>query len=160
MTFGHFSCKLLAIIALFSLGACKKDDTSTVVPNYTNFKITKVTVNIYPDLDPNNNDWDIGGYPDVYFNMEDVNNNVLYDGSSNTYSDVVAPPIFWNLISAYNITNTSVTQYVTVYDKDAIATDELMGYVGFRMDDYKTGYQTSITKSYNGLTVTINGVWY
>jgi hypothetical protein len=92
--------------------------------------------------------------------MEDVNNNIYFDGTGSTITNVSQLPISWNFVTAYQITNTAVTQYVTVYDNDDVTADELMGYVGFTMDDYKSGYQTTITKSNGSLSVTITGTWY
>jgi hypothetical protein len=147
----------LFLVLLFQMVSCKKSEPAV---NYTNFKITNVKINQVPALDPNGNDWDLGGYPDIYFNMEDVNSTVLFDGSGSSYADVAQLPISWNFINAYQITNTSVTQYVTVYDKDAVTGDEPMGYVGFKMDDYKAGYPTTVTQSNGSLNVTITGTWY
>jgi hypothetical protein len=145
------------VVILFQLVSCKKTEPA---PNYTNFKITNVKINQVPSFDPNGNDWDFGGYPDIYFNMEDVNSNIYFDGTASTITNVSQFPISWNFVSAYQITNTSVTQYVTVYDNDDVTADEEMGYVGFKMDDYKSGYQTTITKSNGSLSVTITGTWY
>ncbi len=149
--------KLFLIVCLFQLVSCKKTEPA---PNYTNFKITNVKINQVPSFDPNGNDWDFGGYPDIYFNMEDVNNNIYFDGTASTITNVSQFPISWNFVSAYQITNTAVTQYVTVYDNDDITADEQMGYVGFTMNDHKSGYPTSITKSNGSLSVTITGTWY
>lgn len=156
---------IISFLSILMFNSCKKSDPVTPAPNYTNFKITNVKVNSIPQIDPNGNDWDLGGYPDIYFNMEDVNNIVLFDGSGNPFTNVTQLPISWNFTNSYQITNTSITHYVTVYDDDLGPTtsniyDELIGYVGFKMDDYKSGYQTTITKTNGSLSVTITGVWY
>lgn len=151
--------KSFLIVCLFQIVSCAKTEPA---PNYTNFKITKVQINSIPNFDSNGFEWDVAGYPDVYFNMEDVNSNILFNGSSSRITDVSSSdfPIYWNFTSAYSITNTSVTQYVTVYDYDLGTTDETIGYVGFKMDDHKSGYPTTITKSNGSLNVTITGTWY
>ncbi len=159
--------QLFLVVCLFSIVSCSKSDPAPTTPSYSNFKITKVQVNAIPQLDPNGSDWDFGGYPDLYFNMEDANSNILFNGVNGVVSDVTSSefPVYWDFTSAYSITNTSVTQYVTVYDDDLGPTtsniyDETIGYVGFKMDDHKSGYPTTITKTNGNLSVTITGTWY
>ncbi len=151
---------LLIIGSLITLNSCKKDSETT--PNYTNFKITSVKITAMPFLDGNNTSWDYTGGPDVFFNMEDVNNTILLSGSSSRFSDVSPSdlPLTWNLVSAYQITNISVTHYVTVYDYDTPDPDDLIGNVGFKIEDYKNGYPTTISGTNGQLSVTITGNWY
>jgi hypothetical protein len=158
------------IICLFTIGvlsvlnSCKKDTETapTPVPNYTNFKITSVKITAMPFLNANNNSWDFAGGPDVFFNMEDVNSVVLLNGSGSRFTDISSSdlPLTWNLVSAYQITNIGVTHYVTVYDYDSPDPDDLIGYVGFKMEDHKSGYPTTMSGSNAGISVTIIGSWY
>lgn len=154
-----FIC-LLIIGGLTVLNSCKKDSETT--PNYTNFKITSVKITAMPFLNENNNSWDLAAGPDVFFNMEDVNNTVLMNGSNSKISDISASslPLIWNLTSAYQITNIAVTHFVTVYDYDTPDPDDLIGYVGFKMEDHKSGYPTTISATNGELSVTIVGSWY
>lgn len=157
---------LTLIICLFIIGglavlnSCKKDSETT--PNYSNFKITSVKITAMPFVNSNSTSWDLANGPDVYFNMEDVNNNILMDGSSSYSSNISSSnlPLNWNLISAYQITNISITHYVTVYDYDSPDPDDLIGYAGFKMEDHKSGYPTTITATNGELSITILGSWY
>lgn len=145
------------------LGACKKEEKKPEEPDYTNFKILSVKVTAMPFLDGNNTTWDpSGGAPDVFFKMETANNTVLYDGSSSRVNDVNNSdlPLGWSFVNAYQITNLTVTHYVTLYDYDTLDPNDLIGYVGFSMQDHKNGYPKTITKTSGSLTVSINGEWY
>ena len=162
--------KVFAMISIFSVIAftgCKKDETQPDEPApspvvYTNFKITNVKITAMPFVDGSSASWDISNGPDVFFNMEDASSNVLFDGSGSTYNDISAGslPLAWNFVTAYAITNTGVFHNVTVYDYDSLDPDDLIGYVEFKMDDHKSGYPTSISKSNGSLSVTITGSWY
>lgn len=152
----------LALGLLFT--SCKKEETKpaevTPTPNYTNFKITSIKITAMSFVDGSSSSWDFSDGPDVFFNMEDVNSNVLFDNSGSQYSDVSSLPLSWSFSSAYQITNTGITHYVTVYDYDSLDPNDLIGYVGFKMDDHKSGYPTTISKSNGSLSVTITGSWY
>lgn len=153
---------ILLFVALIS--SCKKEDTKPKEPevNYTNFKILNVKITAMPFVDANNVSWDYLNGPDVFFKMEIQNNTVLFDGTSSRFTDVGASslPLSWDFVNAYQITNLSVTHFVTVYDYDTPDPDDEIGYVGFTMQEHKTNYPKSITKSQNGLTITISGEWY
>jgi hypothetical protein len=159
----------ILILAVLLIGfttvftSCEKDEVEpTPTPNYTNFKITSVKITAMPFLNDNSTSWDLMGGPDVLFNMEDVNSNVLMNGSSARLTDVSTSdlPLNWNFTTAYEITNLAVTHYVTVYDYDTPDADDLIGYVGFKIEDYKSGYPTTISNSKDGVSVTIIGSWY
>lgn len=160
--------KLFAMIGIFTFIAftgCKKDETKPDEPApvvYTNFKITNVEITAMSFVNASSASWDISNGPDVFFNMEDISSNVLWDGSGLAYNDISAGslPLGWNFGTAYAITNTGVIHFVTVYDYDSLDPNDLIGYVGFKMDDHKSGYPTTISKSYGSLSVTITGSWY
>lgn len=156
----------ISVIAL-AFSSCKKKETKTLeptptTPNYTNFKITSVKITAMPFVNTSGSSWDISDGADVFFNMEDVNSNIIFNGSGSSISDVVSGdlPLSWVFSSAYQITNTSVSHYVTVYDYDSLDPNDLIGYVGFKMDDHKSGYPTTISKTNGSLSVTIIGSWY
>lgn len=161
----RYLCEKIIILTItvgsIILNSCKKDSEAPT-PDYTNFKITSVKITAMPFLDGNSTSWDYTGGPDVFFNMEDVNNNVLLNGSSSRFSDISPSdlPLTWNLVSAYQITNISVTHYVTVYDFDTPDPNDLIGYVGFNMEDHKNGYPATISGTNGQLSVTITGNWY
>lgn len=145
------------------LSGCKKEAAKPEEPDYTNFKILSVKVTAMPFLDANNTTWDpSGGAPDVFFKMETANNTVLYDGTSSRINDVASSdlPLAWNFVNAYQITNLSVTHFVTLYDYDTLDPNDLIGYVGFSMQDHKSGYPKTITKSSGSVTISITGEWY
>lgn len=155
---------LCALLSILILNGCKKTETKPDEPDYTNFKILSVKVTAMPFLDPSSNTtWDpSGGAPDVFFKMETVNNTVIYDGSNSKVNDVASSdlPLAWSFVNAYAITNLSVTHYVTLYDYDTLDPNDQIGYVGFTMQDHKSGYPKTVTKSSGNVTVTITGEWY
>ncbi|MCC6372973.1 MAG: hypothetical protein IT236_18365 [Bacteroidia bacterium] len=156
--------KILTLITIMALAiiACKKQNTTPAQPNYTNFKILNVKLSAMPFLDKSSDEWDPFDGPDVFFNMEDASSNVLYNGSSSRYKDISKTdlPLIWDFVTAYPITNLDVTHFVTAYDYDTIDPNDLIGYIGFKLSEHKSGYPKTITKTLNGLTVTINGEWY
>lgn len=153
---------LIYLLIIPLLFACQKDDTKPVDPNYTNFKILSIKITEMPFLDANSAGWDPLDGPDVYFNMEDVNSNVLFNGSSSRFKDVLVSelPFSWSFVDAYQITNLTVTHFVTVYDFDTLDPNDEIGYVGFTLSEHKDGYPKSISKSRNGVNITITGEWY
>jgi hypothetical protein len=151
----------LLLIATF-FNSCKKKETAVATPNYTNFKILNVKISAMPFLDANASSWDPFDGPDVFFKMELQNNAELFSTSTTRFSDVTPNnlPLAWDIVNAYQITNISVAQYVTVYDYDTLDPNDRIGYVSFTMSDHKNGYPKTITKSNGGVTVTISGEWY
>ena len=155
----------VALIAAFTLAGCKKEETkpdpepTPVAPNYTNFKITSLKVTAMPLVDGSGASWDVSDGADVYFQITDINNNLLFDGSGSVFNDVTAMPLTWNFTSAYNITNLSVTRFFRLYDED-LGTDDSIGLVAINFGDYKSTYPTSITSTYNGVSITVSGSWY
>lgn len=154
--------KLIAILILSSFFGCAKKDAKPADPNYTNFKILNVKITEMPFLDANATSWDSFDGPDVFFNIEDANNTVLYNGSSSRFKDILSShlPLAWDFVNAYQITNLSVTHFVTIYDYDTLDPNDLIGYIGFTMNDHKNGYPKTVTKTSGGLTITITGEWY
>lgn len=151
----------LSVMVLFS---CKKSKPVT----YNNFKINTVQITQIPyvDVNANNQTWDlfINTDPDVFFNIEDANNNILYDGSSDYKSNapISSLPLSWTLASPYQITNTATTYNIAVYDLDTppVDSNDLMGRVSFKMDDHKSGYPSSFQIGTTGVSITITGTWY
>jgi hypothetical protein len=164
------TAKMLSMFALaFSLfTSCNKSESKPAepapapAPVYTNFKITSVKITAMPFLNGNNVSWDLADGPDVFFNMEDVNSNVLFNGSTSRYNNISQSslPLNWNFGTAYAITNLGVTHFVTLYDYDTRDPNDLIGFVGFKMEDHKSGYPSTVTKSSGGISVTITGSWY
>lgn len=155
-----FTVTLLTLTVL--IPGCAKQETKPSDPNYTNFKILNVKITAMPFLDANTTSWDPFDGPDVFFNMEDTKSNVLFNGTSSRFKDIGTNslPLSWDFVDAYQITNLGVTHFVTVYDYDSIDPNDLIGYVGFTLNDHKTNYPKSISKSVGPLSVTITGEWY
>ncbi len=153
-----FSRACLLIFILFAW-SCKKEN---VTPSYSNFKVLSVEVLSIPFKNAVGADWDFFDGPDVFFNMEDINGNVLYKGSDARRNNAQAKdlPFLWNFVNAHQITNIEVTQYVTVYDYDFPDANDRIGYIGFRLLDHKNGYPKTISKTTKDLAITIRGEWY
>lgn len=159
---------LAALVLGLTFTSCKKNETKpdeptpTPAPVYANFKITSVKITSMPFTDANGAGWDLTDGPDVFFNIETAAGSVLFDGSASKSNNLLSSdlPLSWNFTTAYQITNTSVTNWVTIYDYDTLDPNDEIGFVGFKMDDHKSGYPTTISKSSGSLSVTINGVWY
>lgn len=149
----------LTAMILFS---CKKKTPAVV---YNNFKINTVQITEIPYLDGGST-WDLlfNVDPDIFFNIEDANNNILYDGSSTYLSNAPASnlPFIWTLASPYQITNTATTYNIAVYDLDTppVDSNDLMSRVSFKMDDHKSGYPSSFQIGTSGVNITITGTWY
>jgi len=145
--------------------SCKKEETKpaepTPTPNYTNFKITSLKVTAIPFLDQNSNGWDPFDGPDVFFNITD-GTNILLNGSSSRISDVLTSnlPLTWNFTNAYQITNITISQYITIWDYDSLDPNDFIGSIGFKLEEHKSGYPKTITKSDGNITVSITGDWY
>jgi PKD repeat protein len=62
--------------------------------------------------------WDNNSGPDVYFELTDVNNNVLATGG--TINDVTAAsiPLLWNFTQPFPVTNLATTYKINVWDDD------------------------------------------
>lgn len=147
----------LGIMIIFS--ACEKE--TTVAP-LAKFKINSVKLVAMPALDNNNVGWDLFDDADVFFNIEDANHTIVYDGSSFKVGNLAQAdlPVSWSLTSSYQINDINKLVYISVCDYDVLDANDPMGYVGFKMEDYVDGKPTSITKTNGALTVTITGVWY
>ncbi len=147
----------LGIMIIFS--ACEKE--TTVAP-LAKFKINSVKLVAMPALDNNNVGWDLFDDADVFFNIEDANHTIVYDGSSFKVGNLAQAdlPVSWSLTSSYQINDINKLVYISICDYDVLDANDPMGYVGFKMEDYVDGKPTSITKTNGALTVTITGVWY
>jgi PKD repeat protein len=136
----------------------------------THVKISKVTIVNIPFTKPGGTSgWDTDGSgPDVFFQIQDQNSNVLFDAtSSNRLSDVTPSmlPFFWTMNNPFVITDLTQPRYIELWDYDLITANEDMGYVGFLMSNYTTGsnaYPTTVTQTNTtyGITVKLDLIWY
>lgn len=155
--------KIICILFLVMfLVACRKKQIGPKDTDYTHFKILQLALWKMPFQDKNNSDWDILDGPDVFFNMESTGNSVLFSGSGLKYKDVALSelPITWDIIPAYQIINIEAAQFVTIYDYDTFDPNDEIGYVGFTLSQHKNNYPKTITKTQNGVTITLIGEWY
>lgn len=130
----------------------------------TKVKITKVTITNMPFVDGSGSSWDFSNGPDVFFNITDQVNNVLFNGTSSRINDVTSSmlPLSWNFTTPFEITNFNIGRYIDVWDYDTPDADDNIGYVGFQMSNYTSGsnpYPASVTKTQNGITVKLDLVW-
>ena len=165
---GTYTVKLTATGAG---GTTSTNKTVNVAAALTKVKITKITVTAMPFLRSDGiSNWESGqpfesGGPDVFIQIQKTG-GVLALGPSSTLSNVTPSvlPFFWDLSTVpYDITDLSVSRFIYLYDSDGILTPETIGYVGFLFSNYTTGtspYPTSITQTQNGITVTLNLLWY
>lgn len=155
----RISILLLSASSIFLTG-CSKDSTSQE-PNYTNFKITSINVTSMSFLDNSSAGWDPFDGPDIYFNITD-GSTTLVSGSSSRHSDVLTSelPIGWNLTTAHEITNLSVSRKIEIWDYDTLDPNDFIGSVSFNLTDHKSGYPKKIVKSNGQLTIEIAGEWY
>ncbi len=135
---------------------------------FTKCKITSITVNNIPFTKPGGTSgWDLDGTgPDIYFKILDQNNNILVDAtSSNRIADITPAklPIAWQINTPLAITDLTSSRFIALYDYDLGTTDENMSYVGFQLSNYTTGsnaYPATVSRTQNGLTITLNLTWY
>ena len=160
---------LLTFIISLGLFSCKKEEVKVnentpATPNYTNFKITSIKVNNIPFVDSQSSSWDFFDGPDLFFNIENTNSSILFDGSSAKFDNLTynSFPVTWSFSSAYQITNLDYNYFITLYDYDSADPNDNIGYVGFNFNQHKSGYPNSITKkSIDGtISITIIGNWY
>ena len=158
-----------AILPLLSIGlllSCKKPNPTYDV-SYSKFKIKQVTITAIPFTDDTGSSWDVGisGYenPDVFVNIEDSIGNIIHDGTTDVRNNVQssALPLVYNFTTPLQIENLAAVKNIVFYDDDSpLSSNDLIGEVTFKMEDYKNGYPTTITKTMSGITVTITGEWY
>jgi hypothetical protein len=152
---------LVFVAILIISSSCKKEDNSQEIINYTNFKITSIKITSMSFLDQNNAGWDPFDGPDVFYSITDGTTTLL-NGTNSKINDVLSSnlPLTWNLTVAHQITNISVTQYINIIDYDTLDPNDSIGSIGFKIDEHKSGYPKTITKSNGSLTITITGEWY
>jgi PKD repeat protein len=152
-------------------GTTSTTKTVNIGAALTNVKITKVTIVNIPFTKPGGTSgWDLDGSgPDVYFQIQDINSNVLFDQTSSGRKSDVTPsmlPFSWNITTPFAITDLTQRRYVELWNYNIwpLADDD-MGYVGFLMSNYTTGssaYPPTVTETNTtyGITVKLDLIWY
>lgn len=154
-------------------GTTSTTKTVNVNSTLTKVKITKITVNNLTFTKPGGTSgWDTDGSgPDLYFQIQDTKSAVLYNSKTtfNVSNNIIPSnlPLSWDLASnnvSFDITDITVTRFIELFDYDTTAlSDDDMSYVGFIFSNYTTGtspYPSTITKTQNGITITLNLLWY
>ena len=162
---GVYTVKLTATGAGGSTSTTK---TVNISPALIKVKITKITIVNIPFTKPGGTTgWDLDGSgPDVYFKIDDLNSNVLFDATSSSRISDVTPsmlPISWNITTPFAITDLTSSRFINLFDYDFGTSDEDMSYVGFLMSNYTTGinaYPSTVTNTRNGITIKLDLIWY
>jgi PKD repeat protein len=163
VTSGTYTVKLTASGAGGSTSVTK---TINIAAALTKVKITKITLIAIPFTNLTGGGWDSSDGPDVFFKIQDVNSTTLFDATSaNKRDNLILSnlPISWDFTTPFNITDLSASRFIQFYDYDSLSSNDDMGYVGFLFSNYTTGttaYPTTVTKTQNGITVTLNLTWY
>lgn len=156
-------------IAMVVFGCSKDSATSTPTDVVkTKVKITGYKIENFSFVAPDGLGWDgINGLPDVYVGLFNGNATLIY--KSNTLYNVTQSglPLSETFNSPYYLVpNLSDTINIVVMDEDQndipSSSDDEIGYVPFIMNDYTTGsnkYPSTVTKTANGVIVTLSLTW-
>ncbi|MCB9244947.1 MAG: PKD domain-containing protein [Flavobacteriales bacterium] len=130
----------------------------------TKVKITRITVTDMPFSDGSGSGWDLFNGPDVFFKITDEADNVLFDATASRFSDVTPGdlPLSWDFTVPFEITDFNISRFIDLWDFDTPDADDLIGYVGFLMEDYTSGanaYPSSVTATQDGITLKLDLVW-
>lgn len=153
-------------IAMLVFG-CSNDDSPAEVVK-TKVKITGYKIDSFSFVAPDGLGWDgINGLPDVYVGLFNGTSTLIH--VSNTVNNVPQSglPLSETFIAPYYLVPSfSNTINVVVFDDDQndlpSSNDDEIGYVAFVLNDYTTGankYPSSVSKTSNGLTVTLLLRW-
>ena len=162
----HIFKNIFLLVLALNLVGCSKDDETQSQSVKTKVKITGYRVDNFSFTAPDGLGWDgLNGYPDVYSGLFNGTNLVI---ASNVLSNVTPSnlPINVTLTPVYLVPDFSNTINIVVMDYDendipASSNDEI-GFVPFILNDYTIGsnkYPTSVTKTSNGVTVTLFLTW-
>lgn len=145
-THGTYTVKLIA--SNTTVG--RSDSTTrqiTITPGRV--FIDRVYVDNIPFTDGSGVSWDLTSGPDLYFNIVDSVNTVLY--TPGTYFLDLTPaslPVSWLLNPSYEITNWGRTLYIDLWDYDTPDPNDYIGYPsGFRINTViaQSGYLTTLS---------------
>lgn len=125
---------LVASMTLLNSGCGKKGCTDPDADNHDNDAkrddgqclyrfASAINVNVFPVLDGNNNDWDIGGAPDVYVRFK-RSASTTWDYETNTATDSYAP--FSLILLTANIKFTNEDWQFQLMDYDWPSSDDLI----------------------------------
>jgi hypothetical protein len=133
-----------------SIGVTADYTEKNCVINPQKVVIKSVTFTELPTKDPNGNDWDFAGLPDVFYGLSTPEGTIIRRVPEKRYTDVTSSmissgKITWSNVD-YEIKDFTKPIDIDAYDFDSISDDEYMGYVRILMSNY-----TKITSSNNFL---------
>ena len=109
--------------------SCKKE---VILPKKVNIK--SVTVQSFPESNSSGNSWDAslqGSYPDVYFEIKDINSKIIYTHPSSLRKENLRKadlPFTWSAASNFaSFSNLDQGISISLYDFESLTADEFMG---------------------------------
>lgn len=161
-TGGSYSVKLTATSTGGTTSVVK---TVTIGAVPTTVTITKVTVTAMPFADSLSKNWDASDGPDVFFKIKNQTGGELFESSGTRTNDVTSTmlPLNLSFSPAFDFTSITAGLFIDLWDYDTSPdANDHIGYVNFLMNDYSTGtniYPSTVTKTQNGITITLNLTW-
>jgi PKD repeat protein len=140
-------------------GSNTTSQTVNILAPPTKCWLKKVTITAMPFTDGSGAGWDTYNGPDVFIEITDANNTVYQTGT--TVSDVTSSmlPLIWNWSTPWQFPSLTTDYYVDLTDYDTPDPNDYIGWCGpFKMSTYTT-YPTTMSKTANGITVTIEVQW-
>ncbi|MCU0467543.1 MAG: thiol-activated cytolysin family protein [Arcicella sp.] len=120
--------------------------------------IKSITFTELPSKDPDGNDWDFGGLPDVFYGLSTPEGTIIRRVPEKRFTDVTSSmissgKITWSNVD-YEIKDFTKPIDIDAYDFDNLSDDEYMGYVRVLMSNYtkitstnNTPYPTTISEA-------------
>lgn len=140
--------KLLVVLVVLSLLACKKEELAP-----TSIRITKITVTNFPPTDTNGAGWDILDGPDIYVEIR-LDNQTIY--KHNQFFEDAIPNNNYEFIPNTNINldrpNNEYRIGLLDFD-DNITQDDVLGYIPFIPYQPNVGTPATATLSAPGTDV-------
>lgn len=139
---------MLALVAVFGLSSCTKEE-DRIPTGYTisSLELNKIT---------NNNNWDLGSGPDIFFKILNKERTTLYY-TSNTRDDVNSLPISWSNMNCPLKVNTDYI--VSFLDEDTLD-DEVMANCLLNVYSVNAPRQTYTWTSSDGkISFTLHLTW-
>ena len=141
-------------------GSNTTSQTVNILAPPTKCYLKKVTITAMPFTDGSGAGWDIYNGPDVFIEITNANNVVYQTGTtvSNVTSSML--PLTWNWSTPWQFPSLTTNYYVDLTDYDTPDPNDYIGWCGpFKMSDYMTTFPTTMTKTANGITITIEVQW-
>lgn len=157
---------LVLTLPLILFNCNDKEDEPEAKPS--GMSITAVTINKFPSVDANNDDWDgslSGTHPDVYFLIYDGNDNVIYSLPVSERKENLRnsdlPSTFTKSNPYYTFSNLSQGFSIVLYDYDSLDDDDFIGgvQVGKTLAEYGNDAPNFIDLVYGDYNFRVNVDW-